>query len=127
LESPSKNDVIYEVEDATFEEIQTMTGDVYVKIIGDINEKPKKLTEAFPWLSYLDDLKFQNLLIYNDNLILETNDNILFVPYSYDGEKFNDTLGIRELLKLPKNKPTKILFVEQDKSFYILQINEWKY
>jgi hypothetical protein len=58
---------------------------------------------------------------------LETNDNILFVPYSYDGEKFNDTLGIRELLKLPKNKPTKILFVEQDKSFYILQINEWKY
>ena len=127
LESPSKNDVIYEVEDATFEEIQTMTGDVYVKIIGDINEKPKKLTEAFPWLSNLDDLKFQNLLIYNDNLILETNDNILFVPYSYDGEKFNDTLGIRELLKLPKNKPTRILFVEQDKSFYILQINEWKY
>ena len=63
---------------------------------------------------------------------MENNDEIIFVPYSYNGSTITDSLGVREPLKISKKYstnfyPTKILFVEQDKCFYVLQIKEWNY
>lgn len=135
LENPDIESTIYEVEEANYEDFQKMSGDIYIKIVGDITMKPQRLNDAFDWL--LDESKpwfktYKNMavtsfMVYHDNLILESDDMILFVPYSYDGKKMNDTLGVREELKLAKNCPTKILFVEQERAFYILQMKDWKY
>jgi hypothetical protein len=58
-------------------------------------------------------------------LILDTEDEIIFIPYSYDGKTISSNLGTRKLLKLAKGVPTKSLFVEELRKFYILQLKEW--
>ena len=136
LENPQQADSELEVKQITYEESKQMTGDLYVKLIGNLQEKPYKLIDLFSWLQSsrwnISDFQFKSFIAYHDVLILENNDEIIFVPYSYNGSTITDSLGVREPLKISKKYstnfyPTKILFVEQDKCFYILQIKEWNY
>ena len=133
LENPELADIEYEVKNATYEEIKAMGGDLYIKKVGDLNAKPLKMQDALPWLSSIiwgvdfDTVKVISFNVYNDVIILETEDRILFVPYSYDGETISDALGLREALILNKNYPTKTLFNEAERVFYILQLREWEF
>lgn len=148
LENPEASDFEFEVEDITYEEMKKLDGDVYIKLVGSPQIKPYKLEELFNWLKdetkpwKLSNFKFKSFANYHDNLILENDDEILFIPYSYDGITMTDNLGTREALRLSKYKnvfdnetetfnrvdlPTKMLFVEQDKAFYVLQFEEWRY
>ena len=133
LENPEAADFEFDVEDITYEEMKKLDGDVYIKLVGSPQTKPYKLEELFNWLKdetkpwKLSNFKFKSFANYHDNLILENDDEILFVPYSYDGVTMADTLGTREALRLSKYKnvfdketetfnrvdlPTKMLFVE---------------
>lgn len=135
LENPEQSDIEFETsEDVTYEEIEEMEGDLFIKIVGDMYAKPIPLKEAFPWLG---DIKIKNFAVYRDVLILETREKFIFVPYTYDGSEIKNNLGLRGLLTFPKTKrtrqtssletlPTKMLFVEKESVFYILQMEEWK-
>jgi hypothetical protein len=96
----------------TFDEIQKMSGDLYIKLVNDPNEKPKKFTEVFNWIPQVENLKIKSFRIYNDIVIIDTDDEIIFAPYSYDGETIEENLGLRKLLRLSKQHPTKALFNE---------------
>jgi hypothetical protein len=73
-----------------------------------------KFKEAFSWLDHyivitdengiekrvllLDHLvngKVQNFSIIHSNIIIETPDNLIFIPYSFDGKQITDNLGIK--------------------------------
>ena len=132
MENPDQSESEFEVKEVTYEESKKMTGDLYIKLIGNLDDKPYKVTDLFYWLSDevrwgKIDFSFKTFMVYHDVLILENNDEFLFVPYSYNGSTINDALGVREPLRLEKKYPTKVLFSEQDKAFYILQIKEWNY
>jgi hypothetical protein len=87
-----------------------------------------------------EDEKIKNFSIIYKTIILETNLRYLFIPYDYNGEKFVNTLGIRELLIIDKFKKirikngdtithenflqTSLLFNEVTRCFYILEIEE---
>ena len=136
LENPQYSDFEYEVKDASYEEIQSMNGDLYIKLIGDIDAKPIKIQKEmfesnadhaqFTWWN--DDLQIKDFWVFYDNLIIETDDAIRFIPYKYDGQNILPNIGMRELLELSKNGylNTKVLFNEQERMFYILQLQEWK-
>lgn len=136
LENPQYSDFEYEVKDASYEEIQSMNGDLYIKLIGDIDAKPIKIQKEmfesntdhaqFTWWN--DDLQIKDFWVFDDNLIIETDDTIRFIPYKYDGQNILPNIGMRELLELSKNGylNTKVLFNEQERMFYILQLQEWK-
>ena len=126
LENPEKADFVYEAKEATYEEIKQMDGELYIKYVGNLDEKPIKFRDVFHWIPNIETLKVYSFKVYNDNVIIETDEDLIFIPYSYDGTSFTNTLGVRKLLRLPKNYPTKVLFVEQDRMFYILQLKEWK-
>lgn len=126
LENPEYNDVEFETQNVTFDEIQKMSGDLYIKLVNDPNEKPKKFTEVFNWIPQVENLKIKSFRIYNDVVIIDTDDEIIFAPYSYDGETMEENLGLRKLLRLSKQHPTKALFNEQTRKFLFLQLKEWK-
>jgi hypothetical protein len=90
LENPDQADSVFEVKEVTYEESKKMTGDLYIKLIGNLEEKPYKLTDLFYWLTDKErwgdiDFSFKTFMVYHDVLILENNKEIIFVPYSYDG------------------------------------------
>jgi len=126
--------MVFETKDATHEELKLMDGELYIKLVGDLTARPIKFRELFSWIPNVNDLKIYSFMVYNDNLIIDTEDEILFIPYSYDGAKISNNLGTRFLLKLPKKRivnevstkiPTKALFVEENRKFLILQLKEW--
>ena len=134
LENPQFDDMVFETKDATHEELKLMDGELYIKLVGDLTARPIKFRELFSWIPNVNDLKIYSFMVYNDNLIIDTEDEILFIPYSYDGAKISNNLGTRFLLKLPKKRivnevstkiPTKALFVEENRKFLILQLKEW--
>ena len=130
LENPELNDVEFEVKDVTYEEIKQMDGDLYLKIVGQPNEKPQKVTRSLidplhscdelDWWS--DELKPNDFIVFGDNLILIYNDKLCFIPYSYDGYTVAEKLGTREMIELKTDDClfTKILFNESERMFYIL-------
>lgn len=135
LENPELNDVEFEVKDATYEEIKQMDGDLYLKIVGQPNEKPQKVTRSLidplhrcdelDW--WTDELKPNDFIVFGDNLILIYNDKLCFIPYSYNGYTVSENLGIREMIELKTDDClfTKFLFNESERMFYILQLKEW--
>ena len=131
LENPQFDDMIFETKDATHEELKAMDGELYIKLVGDLKARPLKFRDVFSWIPNVENLKIYSFMVYNDNLIIDTKDEILFIPYQYDGKSISNNLGTRVLLKLKKVKssvslPTKSLFVEDSRKFYILQLKEWK-
>ena len=126
LENPEYNDIEFETKSLSYEEIQNMTGDLYIKTVNDLNEKPKKFTDVFNWIPFVEEIKIKGFRVYNNVVIIDTPDEIIFAPYSYDGENINENLGLNKLLRLPKNVPTKALLNEETRKFLILQIKEWK-
>lgn len=123
-------DPSYEIEtyNKSFQELHKEGGDLYIRMCGDINNKPLKFSDAFPksrfsQITCYDDIV--NVHCIHNTLIVETKDRIEFIPYTFDGDNFINTLGIRELLSLNKTNflETKIVFNEVDKCFYILQLD----
>lgn len=138
LENPELAETEFEVIEASYEDMQKIGGDLYIKLINDMTIKPYKLQDLCPWLEDLQKswkldfstIKIYGFNVYHDKIILDVENGgireFLFIPYNYDGISFNDDLGVREALRLKQNYPSKLLFNEQDKAFYILQIKEWK-
>ena len=137
------SDVKFESEAMTFEQMQEEKGTLYIKLTDDLYSKPQKLTEAFSWVAkasnLLEDIddKIVNFSVMYNTLILETEDEFIFIPYLYDGKQIIDNLGVKELYRIPKKGKifvgtdkertyefidNKLLFVEEDKAFYILQV-----
>jgi hypothetical protein len=137
------SDVKFESESITFEQMQEEKGTLYIKLTDDLYSKPQKLTEAFGWVAkasnLLEDIddKIVNFSVMYNTLILETEDEFIFIPYLYDGKQIIDNLGVKELYRIPKKGKifegtdkertyefidNKLLFVEEDKAFYILQV-----
>ena len=137
LENPELSDVEFEVKEATFEEIKQMDGDLYLKIIGQPNEKPKKVTrdlidpqhtcDELDW--WTDDKQPNDFIVFGDNLILIYKDKICFIPYTYNGYSISENLGTREMIELNTSDYlyTKFLFNETERMFYILQVENWSY
>ena len=73
--------------------------------------------------------KITNIHVIHETIILETKDTIKFVPYSYDGEKIINVLGLREMLELDKSKfhANKIIYIENERKFYIVQIDSYTF
>lgn len=126
LENPDYADIEFETKEATFEEIQKMSGDLYIKLVNDYEARPVKFTQLFEWIPNVENLKILSFKVYNDNVIIDTEDEIIFIPYQYDGNQITNNLNLRRLLRLPKGIPTKTLFLEDVRKFYILQLKEWK-
>ena len=114
--------------DASYDEFQKMGGDLYVRLCGELNNKPLLFSDAFPKSKFTQITNYTDITdvhVMHNTLIVETKDAIEFVPYSYDGVEIINTLGIREMIALDK-KPyldTKVFYNEVDKAFYILQLD----
>lgn len=109
------NDIKFEAVDSSYEAMQVAEGELFVKLSNAIDSKPMKFKDAFTWLDYyittddgeqvllLDYLvngKIQTFSIMYNNIIIETPNHIIFIPYGYDGSKITDNLGIKELYKI---------------------------
>jgi hypothetical protein len=125
MEYPEKEDgVTFEVQDVSLEEIKESSGDLYLKTVDEYDSKPFKVSKEF--LGGSD--KIKDFIVFGENLIIETDSVIKFIPYSFDGEEVKTNLGYGEMLMIPKGDclGTKILFNEQKTLFYILLLEEWK-
>lgn len=116
----------YEIieDETTWDNYDEMGGEMYIKLCNSLYEKPKKFNEVFDWVN-LNGEKITNIHIIHETLIIETKNKIKFVPYNYNGEKITSTLGLREMLELDKSKflANKVIFLEQEKKFFIIQID----
>lgn len=137
------NDIKFEAVDSSYEAMQVAEGELFVKLSNAIDSKPMKFKDAFTWLDYyittddgeqvllLDYLvngKIQTFSIMYNNIIIETPNHIIFIPYGYDGSKITDNLGIKELYKIQKKDclATEMIFNEDDQAFYIIQLKSIK-
>lgn len=127
---------------STFDEIQKRPGQFYVKLINDIHSRPQKLQSVFNWVDWEKLGKPSNFFIVKQVLIVETDNYYAFIPYSFDGNRIINTLGVRELFKINKKWSvdwkksnqngytplkneivcSKTLFVESSNKIYILVI-----
>ena len=132
------NDIEIIEDDKSFYELENESGTFYVKSCGKLGSKPLLFNDVFDWVVFRDNEVVQNFSIIYKTIILETNTRYIFVPYEYDGEKFINTLGIREMYSIDKFKKirngdtiveqnflqTSLLFNEVTKCFYLLEIEE---
>ena len=112
------------IDNTPWDEYDNLGGELYIKLCNSLYGKPQKFNEVFTWVN-LDDEKITNIHIINKTLILETKTKIKFVPYFYDGNTISNTLGLKEMLEIDKSKfiATKIIYVENEKKFYIFQLD----
>ena len=112
-----------ETKEINFDEIKNSYGTLYVRNCNNIFNKPKKFDEIFDWCN-VDSGKIKNIQIIFDIILIETEENILFVKYGYDGNNFFNPLINKEMISLDKTyyKSTSYTYVEGENCFYICQL-----
>lgn len=113
------------VDDSKWEDYNKKGGELYIKLCNSLYDKPKKFNEIFPWVD-LNGEQIVDIHVIHEVLIIETETKIKFIPYNYNGETISNTLGLRELLELDKSKflANKIIYLENERVFYILQLDQ---
>lgn len=107
----------------SFTEVQQEEGDLFIKLISNVDFPPIKVNEVLN----VGDKKPINFFVKDDVLIFETIDEILFYPYSFDGQFINENLQFnKELIKQEKSENTSyyILYNEKDGHFYISELSK---
>lgn len=114
------------VDDTPWDEYETKEGELYIKLCNSLYGKPQKFEDVFTWID-LDGEKITNIQIIHGVIVIETPSKIKFIPYHYDGSKISSNLGLRDLLELDKTNflMTKIIFLEESKKFYIVQLDSY--
>ena len=126
LEEGVDSDISYEVEEISLEEIRKSGGELYVKLVNDLYTSPFKIVKDLIG-EEINNIK--DFIVFGDNLIIETDDEIKIIPYKYDGYTISSNLNKHEaLLSIDKTAyvGSKILFNEQKRVFYILQLEKWQ-
>lgn len=120
------------------QKLEKTMGCLYIRDASSLSNKPLKLLNAFPWLKEKDKFisrdiwgsieseKILDFIVMDSVLILDTENNIITIPYNYDENGFSSNIGLQVPIILPKNNReiTKILYCEKEQQFYILQIDK---
>ena len=121
----TSNEVKYEYIDLSVEDFRDEEGTLYVRNVSNIHNKPVKFTECFDWMkSEIDDKKIINIQVIYENIIIETEEKLYFIKYTYDGKKFANVRRYKEIFTIKKEGylSTKYLLIEKEKCFYIAQL-----
>lgn len=120
------NEITFQTTNASFEQMKNANGDLFIKLTDSIDSKPQKLQDVFTWLSDEIANGIINFQVIHQTIIIQTQKELIFAPYSWNGTTINNPLGIRQLYKLQKNDylTTKLLYNEIDQMFYILQLEK---
>ena len=120
------NDIIIQTTSASFEQMKQANGDLFVKLTDSIQSKPRKLQDVFTWLANEIEKGVIDFQIIHQTIIIQTEKEIIFSPYKWDGTTITNPLGIKQMYKLQKGDylTTKLLYNEVDQMFYILQLEK---
>ena len=119
------DDIKIVLEDYDVNDFKNETGSLFVRNISNLKNVPQKFENAFEWIYYtLDSSKVINIQLIYENIIVETEDELYFIKYGYDGITFYNPLINKELLYLNKKDylSTSYTLVEKEKCFYIAQL-----
>lgn len=110
---------------SNFKDIHSMSGQFFIKTLADIQKRPERLEDVFYWVDWEDIGNPFNFFISINTLVVETQKCYAFIPYSYDGVEIINTLGVKQLYVIEKNKDKtySMLYVESDRKVYILEIS----
>lgn len=99
-------------------------GKLYVRLSSSIYNKPQLFQEVFPWTEpLLRGKKLIGVQVIHENVIIETEESFIFVPYLYDGEKISNVLENESPITLKKSGlGTKMIYITNDRSFYIMNL-----
>lgn len=120
-----ENDVEIESVEMNIELLKRSEGVLYVRNGSSISNKPILFTDYFYWTkNILDDKKIINIQIIHETILVETENDIIFIKYGYDGNNFFNPLINKEIISLSKKDfiSSNYYFVEKEKCFYICQL-----
>ena len=108
-----------------FQQMQKKSGQFYIKTVGNIYDKPKKVQEVFDWVNWEAKGSIYSFSLVKNTLIVQSDTCISFIPYTYDGYNITSTLGLKQqfVINKPANSDTQMLFVEHKNLIYVLQIS----
>lgn len=106
----------------SFTDLQSEAGTLFIKNSNEFESRPLSLANCFSWLP--DDIKSQKIKdfwVMKQILILELEEEYVFIPYLYEDGEFRDGIGLNKLIRLPKDEAfwTKPLWNEKESVFYI--------
>lgn len=114
----------------SFYDLQNEEGTVYIKNNSSLDTKPQTLPEVFDWLPEdVKQSKFVRFYLKKECLILESDKEFVFAPYTFDGKVFKNALGIRPLIRLSKvdYDAAMPLWVEKEGVFYLAFLEKFLY
>ena len=129
IDEDNPGDIEIESIEMDIESFRNSSGTLYIRNSSSTDNKPKKFTDYFDWMDNLiDDKKIINIQVIHETVLVETENDIFFVKYTYDGKQFSNPLVNKEILNISKKNPyytvigTNYYYVEKEKSFYICQL-----
>lgn len=106
----------------SFLELQKDVGTFRLRNNASLDYRPQTLDEVFTWLP--EDVRkaeWVNYAVKKDCILLENDDEMVFVPFSYYGGEYHDNLGSNALIRLSKEGffAAAPLWVERERVFYL--------
>lgn len=124
-----ENDVPIVTVHKTFTDLQSEAGTLFIKNNNEFELKPLSLGNCFNWLPEdIKSNKIKDFWVMKETLILEQENEFVFIPYIYEDGEFKDGLGLNKLIRFPKDGllHTKLLWNEKEGVFYIAFFEVYK-
>ena len=112
----------------TYHELQVEAGTLMIKNNHSYDLKPLNLAHSFPWLDpEVSNQKVIDFVVHKNNLIIETEKEFVFIPYTYVDGNFQDGLELNELIRIQKDNNffSRPLFNESEQVFYLLMMEPY--
>ena len=122
LETEGDDDYVPVVKvNKSFIDLQNEAGTLFIKNNTQFENRPISLSNCFTWLpSDISQKKIINFWVKKGVIIYETSDEYVFAPYKFEDGKFENNLGLNELIVITKNDLvfTEPLWNEKEQVFY---------
>ena len=129
IDEENPGDIEIESVDMDIESIRNSSGTLFIHNSSSTTNKPDRFKDCFQWTeNIIDDKKIINIQIINETALIETDDDIFFIKYSYDGKQFYNSVPNKEILSISKKNPyytvlgTNYYFIEKERAFYVCQL-----